>query len=44
MAGGFDGMGVKTRSTCRTPHTALASVMGVRQRNPHIVWITYINT
>ena len=32
MAGGFDGMGVSTRSTRREPHEAQASVMGVRQK------------
>jgi len=35
MAGGFDGMGVSTRSTRREPHEAQASVMGVRQKGIH---------
>ena len=30
MAGGFDGMEVRTGSTRRTPHKAYASVMEVR--------------
>tara|TARA_Y100000361_G_C11114016_1_gene319276 strand:- start:717 stop:875 length:159 start_codon:yes stop_codon:yes gene_type:complete len=32
MAGGFDGMEVRTAVTRRTPHTALASVMEVRSK------------